>query len=81
MERRAHELLDEKVRAIHRQNRELLEDKGLLEKELEQLSESKKAVDEENKRKQRDLELNQQSLDQSAQQGLDIFLSLVVLSS
>jgi|Transcript_60837 hypothetical protein len=69
VERKAYELLDEKMKRIHQQNKHLLEDKGLLEKELEQLLEIKKRVEEDKKCKQRDLELKEQSLEQFALQG------------
>eukprot|EP00667_Euglena_gracilis_P015422 EG_transcript_16041 len=69
VETRAYELLDEKTKGIHQQNKTLLEDKALLERELEQLMDLKKQREEDLRRTQRDLELHQQSLSESAKQG------------
>eukprot|EP00668_Euglena_longa_P003494 GGOE01004088.1.p1 GENE.GGOE01004088.1~~GGOE01004088.1.p1 ORF type:complete len:432 (+),score=183.13 GGOE01004088.1:57-1352(+) len=69
VETRAYELLDEKTKSIHQQNKTLLEDKALLERELEQLMDLKKQRDEELRRTQRELELHEQSLQESAKQG------------
>eukprot|EP00906_Rhabdomonas_costata_P018898 RCo027531 len=69
VESHAYGLLDEKMKAIYRQNTELLADKQLLERELGQLSAMMKTAEEGQRRKQRDLELHEQSEQMYAKQG------------
>eukprot|EP01062_Namystynia_karyoxenos_P055960 TRINITY_DN4695_c3_g1_i1.p1 TRINITY_DN4695_c3_g1~~TRINITY_DN4695_c3_g1_i1.p1 ORF type:complete len:604 (+),score=272.48 TRINITY_DN4695_c3_g1_i1:96-1814(+) len=66
---RAMDLLDPHVRQIHTENIELRNNHRKLEQEYTTLSMQSKALEEERRRKQREIELSQQSVEEYSKQG------------